>query len=211
MEYAIIIRLMQPADLNVLQLICRSAYSENFGHHWQEDGLSDYLEKVFGSDVLAAELADPDIRFYVAFREPVPIAAQSPAVQEPLADAVQPLADGYRTAEPVAFMKLNMHANLPGAPPEKGIELDKLYILPQCKGQHVGARMMDLAFRVAKTADKEDFWLAVIDTNAPAIAFYKKYGFLFHSTTRVSYPKFREELKGMWRMHAEIKKVTAGL
>src|ERR1700722_11699655 len=71
MEYAIIIRLMQPADLNVLQLICRSAYSENFGHHWQEDGLSDYLEKVFGSDVLAAELADPDIRFYVAFREPV--------------------------------------------------------------------------------------------------------------------------------------------
>jgi diamine N-acetyltransferase len=193
MEFAIIIRLMQPADLTTLQSICRSAYTENFGHHWQEGGLSEYLEKVFGGDVLAGELADPQIRFYVAFRE------HGPA-------AVQP-----HEAEPVAFMKLNLDSNLPGAPPEKGIELDKLYILPQCKGRHVGARMMDLAFRVAETAGKEDFWLAVIETNAPAIAFYEKYGFRFHSTTRVSYPKFREELKGMWRMHAEIKKVPAGL
>ena len=184
MESPINIRLMQPADLDILQSICRSAYSENFGHHWEEDGLSEYLEKVFGADILAAQLADPDICYYVAFRTAV---------------------------EPVAFMKLNLHSNLPGAPPEKGIELDKLYILPQCKGQHVGARMMDLAFRVAETAGKEDFWLAVIDTNAPAIAFYEKYGFRFHSTTRVSYPKFREELKGMWRMHAKIKKVAAGL
>jgi ribosomal protein S18 acetylase RimI-like enzyme len=193
MEYTIIIRLMRPADLDTLRSICRNAYSANFGHHWQEGGLSEYLDKVFGGDVLAAELADPQIRYYVAFREHVPAGSQP------------------REAEPVAFMKLNLHSNLPGAPPEKGIELDKLYILPQCKGQHVGARMMDLAFRVAETAGKEDFWLAVIDTNAPAIAFYEKYGFRFHSTTRVPYPKFREELKGMWRMHSEIKKVTAGL
>jgi diamine N-acetyltransferase len=184
MRSDISIRLMQPADLDTLQSICRSAYSENFGHHWQEDGLSEYLDKVFGADLLAAELADPRIRFFVAFRDAV---------------------------GPVAFMKLKLCSNLPGAPPEKGIELDKLYILPDCKGQKIGARMMDLAFRVAEMADKDDFWLAVIDTNTPAIAFYGKYGFRFHSTTRVTYPKFREELKGMWRMHADIKKVVAGL
>ena len=182
----ITIRLMQPADLDILQFICRAAYSENFGHHWTRDGLTEYLEKVFAADTMAEELADPNIQYYVGFRE-------TPA------------------AEPVTFMKLNLHSNLPGAPPEKGIELDKLYILPGCKGQGIGARMMDLAFRVAETAGKEDFWLAVIDTNAPAIAFYEKYGFRFHSTTRVSYPKFREELKGMWRMRAQIKKVASGL
>jgi ribosomal protein S18 acetylase RimI-like enzyme len=71
--------------------------------------------------------------------------------------------------------------------------------------------LMDLAFRLAETTGKDDFWLAVIDTNAPAIAFYEKYGFRFHSTTRVGYPQFREELKGMWRMHADVKKVAAGL
>ncbi len=187
---------MQPADLDTLQFICRAAYSENFGHHWMEGGLDEYLEKVFAEDTMAKELADPHIQYYVAFRE-----------TKPAAEA----AVGLRPAEPLAFMKLNLHSNLPDAPPEKGIELDKLYILPQCKGQHIGARMMDLALTVAESADKEDFWLAVIDTNAPAITFYGKYGFRFHSTTRVSYPKFREELKGMWRMHAQIKKVTAGL
>src|SRR5271154_7050997 len=100
MQDPIIIRLMQPADLDTLQSVCRSAYSENFGHHWQEGGLPEYLETVFGTDVLAAELADSQIRFFVAFRA---------------------------AAEPVAFMKLNLYSNLPGAPPEKGIELDKLY------------------------------------------------------------------------------------
>ena len=197
MQDPIVIRLMQPADLDTLQSICRSAYSENFGHHWQEDGLFEYLEKVFGTSTLAAELADPHIRFYVAFRQRGPLAPAEPAE--------------CRAAEPVAFMKLNLYSNLPGAPQEKGIELDKLYILPDCKGQKIGAQLMDLAFRLAETTGKDDFWLAVIDTNAPAIAFYEKYGFRFHSTTRVGYPQFREELKGMWRMHADVKKVAAGL
>jgi ribosomal protein S18 acetylase RimI-like enzyme len=210
MQDPIIVRLMQPADLDTLQSICRRAYSENFGHHWQEEGLSEYLEKVFGTNILTAELADPHIRFYVAFREhgsdsaEAPAATQGPATQESLAV-------GLRAGEPVAFMKLNLYSNLPGAPPEKGIELDKLYILPDCKGQKIGARMMDLAFGVAEMTGKDDFWLAVIDTNAPAITFYEKYGFRFHSTTRVGYPQFREELKGMWRMHAHIKKVAARL
>ena len=192
MSNAITIRLMQPADLDTLQFICRAAYSENFGHHWTDGGLTEYLEKVFAADTMAKELADPTIQYYVAFRETKPAAVG-------------------QTAEPVAFMKLKLCSNLPGAPPEKGIELDKLYILPDCKGQKIGARMMDLAFRVAEMTGKDDFWLAVIDTNTPAIAFYGKYGFRFHSTTRVSYPKFREELKGMWRMRADIKKVAAGL
>jgi ribosomal protein S18 acetylase RimI-like enzyme len=204
MQDPLIIRLMQPADLDTLQSICRSAYSQNFGHHWQEGGLSDYLEKVFGTDTLAAELADPHVRYYVAFREQGPVAGAAGGESGAAGGKPPP-------AEPVAFMKLNLCPTLPGALPEKGIELDKLYILPQCKGQNIGGRLMDLAFRVAETAGKDSFWLAVIDSNTAAIAFYEKYGFRFHSTTRVSYSKFREELKGMWRMRAQLKKVAAGL
>jgi diamine N-acetyltransferase len=219
MQDPIVIRLMQPADLDTLQSICRSAYSQNFGHHWQEGGLADYLEKVFGDGALAAELADPHIRYYVAFRQQGPVAGGS-AGGEPGPVGIEPGAIGgesgsaggeSRAAEPVAFMKLNLAPNLPGDLPENSIELDKLYILPQCKGQHLGSRLMDLAFLVGETAGKDSFWLAVIDTNTAAIAFYEKYGFRFHSTTRVAYPKFREELKGMWRMRAQIKKVAAGL
>lgn len=183
MSHPITIRLMQREDLDTLYLVCREAYSQNFQHHWNQGGLEGYLEKVFGRTILAAELADPDIRYYVAFQQ----------------------------AKPVAFIKINLNSNLPGAPPEAGVELDKLYILPDCQGLKIGGSLIDLVFQAARTMDKQVCWLAVLDTNKPAIAFYERYGFRFHSTTRVGYPGFREELRGMWRMRLEIKKDAPGV
>jgi ribosomal protein S18 acetylase RimI-like enzyme len=178
MQDSVSIRLMRPADLETLVLICREAYSQNFHHHWEAGGLEEYLEEVFGRDILAQELHNTDIQYYVAFEGD----------------------------SPIAFMKLHFQSNLPGLPSEKGIELDKLYILPAYKGLKTGHRLLNLAFRLAEAAEKEMFWLVVIDTNLDAIAFYQKYGFRILGADRVSYPKFREELKGMWRMGAEIKK-----
>ena len=171
------LRLMQSEDLSILYPISRDAYRLNFGHHWEEGGLEEYLEKVYGWDVLAAELSQPAVHYYVAFIPP---------------------------ERPVAFMKLNLRSNLPGLDPDKGMELDKLYILPDHKGLGIGRRFIELAFRVAAELGKENFWLAVIDTNVEAMAFYEKAGFRRHSTMRVEYPKFREELKGMWRMVKNI-------
>ena len=37
-----------------------------------------------------------------------------------------------------------------------------------------------------------------------AISFYEKIGFKLHSQLRINYPKFKEELKGMWRMFFEL-------
>ena len=176
MSAPIDIRLMLPGDLPVLHQISRDAYSLNFGHHWQEGGLEEYVEEVYGEEALAADLADPTIRYYVAFRD----------------------------KEPLAFMKLNLLSNLPDADPEKGIELDKLYVLPSCKGSGIGRLLLDRAFRIANRLGKEVFWLGVIDTNTEAIAFYEKAGFRRHSMTRVRYPKFREELMGMWRMEKKL-------
>ncbi|HLZ89812.1 MAG TPA: GNAT family N-acetyltransferase [Puia sp.] len=178
MQDSVTIRLMRPSDLDTLGFICRESYSQNFGHHWEPGGLEEYLEKVFGAEILSKELQDNDIQYYVAYHE----------------------------ATPIAFMKLHFRSNLPGLEPEKGIELDKLYILPAYKGLTIGRRMMSLALGLATAANKEICWLIVIDTNRDAITFYEKYGFRFHSAGRVPYPRFREELKGMWRMGLEIKK-----
>ncbi len=108
--------------------------------------------------------------------------------------------------EPVPFMKLNLSSNLPGLKKEAGIELEKFYILPQFKGMKIGGRLLSRAFEIAEINNKEIFWLGVIDTNAGAIAFYEKAGFKYHSKTRVEYPKFKEELKGMWRMYVDLIK-----
>jgi GNAT superfamily N-acetyltransferase len=163
---------MLPADLSLLHTICCDAYSKNFQHHWEAGALAPYLEQVFGIPALEADLDDPDIHYYVSFAG----------------------------EEPFAFMKLDCHSNLPGQDPATGIELEKLYILPSFQGKGAGKDLLQLAFRLARENSKETFWLAVIDTNKEAIAFYQRWGFRFHSTARVGFRGFREELRGMWRM-----------
>ena len=101
-------------------------------------------------------------------------------------------------------MKLNLFLNLPGLDINKGLELDKIYILPKFKGMKIGKKLLGLAFGIAKNFKRQTLWLAVIDTNIEAISFYEKSGFKFHSKTFLEYPKFKEELKGMWRMYIEV-------
>jgi ribosomal protein S18 acetylase RimI-like enzyme len=172
----IAIRHLSSRDLTLACQITRDAYRQNFAHHWQEGGLEEYVEAVFGTAVLAEALTDPSLQYHVAFAGGIP----------------------------VAFMKLRLFSNLPDLDPEKGIELDKLYILPGYQGLKLGHQMLDLALGIAREMQKQVFWLAVIDTNTKAIAFYEKAGFRRHSPMRVGYPKFREELKGMWRMWLEM-------
>ncbi len=167
---------MKSSDLTTLHKICCEAYSQNFHDHWDKDGLEIYVNKVFGIDILRNELADEKIQYHVAFLN----------------------------EEPVAFMKLNLFSNLPGLNEKKGMELDKIYILPAFKGKKIGKKLLSLALDIARSFEKEVVWLAVIDTNFEAISFYEKAGFRFHSKTALVYPKFREELKGMWRMYFEV-------
>ena len=170
------IQQMKLSDLATLHKVCCEIYSQNFYEHWDEGGLEQYIDNVFGVDTLENELTNKNIQYYIAFIK----------------------------QEPVAFMKINLFSNLPGLDMEKGIELDKIYILPELKGMKIGKRLLDVAFGIASIAKKEIFWLSVIDTNREAISFYEKAGFKFHSKTELSYPKFKEELKGMWRMYLEL-------
>jgi diamine N-acetyltransferase len=170
------IQLIQPEHLRLLHAICIDSYSQNFAHHWEEGGLENYLDDVFGAQKLRTELLNKSILYYVAFME----------------------------EQPVAFMKLNLASNLPGLNTDEGLELDKVYILPAFKGKGIGKILLDKAFETAKINKKKVFWLCVIDTNKEAISFYEKTGFKLHSRTRIDYPKFKEELKGMWRMFFEL-------
>ena len=170
------IQQVELSDLATLHKFCCEVYSQNFYNHWYEGGLEQYIEKVFGVDTLKMELSGNNVQYYLALI----------------------------ARKPVAFMKLNLFSNLPGFEMEKGIELDKIYILQQFKGMKIGKRLLDVAFDIANNNRKDIFWLSVIDTNREAILFYEKAGFKFHSKTQLDYPKFKEELKGMWRMYYEL-------
>jgi diamine N-acetyltransferase len=169
----IIIRQMKQGDLEMLHNLCRDVYSKNFYQHWDDDGLELYLDDVFAMDRMKIELSGKEIQYYTAFAN----------------------------QEPVGFMKINLYSDLPGTGIKKGMELDKIYVLPEVKRTKIGKKLLGVALDIAAGNQKEILWLSVIDTNIEAISFYEKAGFRFHSKTELSYPKFKKELRCMWRMY----------
>jgi len=160
------------STINGLQKICLAAYTQNFAHHWEENGLALYLENQFSSNRLSADLANPNLGYYF--------------IKE--ADKA------------IGFIKINLAAQLANYPDGTVAELEKIYILPELKGQGIGKKALSATMNLIAALNKKTFFLCVIDTNTAAIKFYEKLGFQFHSKTRLDAPFFKEELKGMNRM-----------
>lgn len=160
------------ANIVQLQKICLAAYTQNFAHHWEENGLELYLENQFNTKRLASDIANPNLTYYF--------------IKE---------AD-----KPIGFIKVNLTPDLDNFTTEAVAELEKIYILPKLKGMGVGKKALISIIEEIKAIGKKVFFLCVIDTNNSAIAFYKKLGFQFHSKARLDVPFFKEELKGMYRM-----------
>ena len=162
--------------LHSLRSICVDAYSKNFYHHWNDGGLEWYIQREFGLARLAADLENDDVEYYIV------------EVDE----------------KPAGFAKIKDCTNLPDQPPAEGMELEKIYILPDFKGMGLGGYALRRMLERAAEKERKIFFLCVIDTNQQAIAFYERAGFKFHSKTRLDIPFFKEELKGMNRMFIKV-------
>jgi len=163
------------SDVNDLKKICIDAYSKNFHNHWNEGGLEWYLEKEFSTERLKSDLADENTEYYF--------------IEHKL--------------KSVGFIKIgnnsNTHLSI-----ENGVELEKIYVLPECKGMGIGKLALKEIIKRIEKLGKSNLFLSVIDTNVNAISFYEKLGFKFHSKTTLDIPYFKEELKGMNRMIKEL-------
>jgi ribosomal protein S18 acetylase RimI-like enzyme len=171
-EQSFMIQQMSVKDVLLLNEVCCEIYARNFHHHWEPGGLELYLEDVFGLDLLLEELQEDSAQYYIAT-----------------------IGD-----QPVAFMKLVRSPQVNGEKMENDIELDKLYVLPECKGMQVGKKLMDLSLAIARKEERKRYWLVVLESNKPAIAFYEKLGFSFHSRLSILYPFFKEEHRPALRM-----------
>lgn len=166
-------------DVKALKQICSAAYAKNFHHHWNENGLDWYLESEYGDERLKADLANDNLEYYFIMCG----------------------------ENPVGFVKIRYNAELNGMQ-NPAVELEKIYLLPEFKGKGLGKATMDKIVESLKRKGVLTLFLCVIDTNTNAITFYKKLGFIQHSTTCLCLPYFKEELKGMYRMMLEINKTN---
>lgn len=168
-------------DLTELKNICIEAYSLNFHNHWNDGGLEWYLDQEFSDERLMSDLSDKKTAYYfIEHKE-----------------------------KQVGFIKIkdNSPSNFYI---ENSVELEKIYMLPECKGKGIGKWALNDIIKKTEARGKKNLFLCVIDTNETAIAFYEKLGFKFHSKTTLDIPFFKEELKGMNRMVKVLNGIKLG-
>ncbi|MDB4292814.1 GNAT family N-acetyltransferase [Maribacter sp.] len=158
-------------DLIDLRNICIAAYSKNFYNHWEEGGLEWYVDKEFSTKKLTSDLNDHHTEYYFIEHE----------------------------QKAVGFIKIRNNS-VANSSIENAVELEKIYVLPECKGMGIGKSALKDIIKRITAAGAKNIFLGVIDTNINAIAFYEKIGFEMHSKTSLDIPYFKVELKGMYRM-----------
>lgn len=166
------VRKADARDAELLFSVCRQSYIESFADHWNDGGLTWYLDKVYGLDVLERDLTDDNVNYFIAY---------------------------YDNA-PAGFMKVKLNSRLTDKIGGKHLEIEKLYFLTKYQRKGLGRELISTARMLAKDLNLDVIWLGVIDTNTSAISFYERNGFNFFDKTRLEIPYFKDELRGMWRM-----------
>ncbi len=137
-------------DIDQLQKIGRQTFYETFSTGNTEDNMTKYLNEGFSIDKLTTELNDKNAEFYFATHN----------------DNV------------IGYLKLNFGQSQTELQDEKGLEIERIYVLKDFHGKSVGQILYDKAIEVAKLKNSDFIWLGVWEENPRAINFYKKNGFV---------------------------------
>jgi len=136
-------------DVAILADVSRRTFSETFDCDNTPEDMKLYLEKNFNEAQMRKEMENPNSQFTIAF------------------------VDGVCAA----YMKLNVGDAQTEKDYPNSVEVHRLYVLKQFKGQHVGSALIEHALEFGKQKNLEYAWLGVWEKNYPAIGFYKKFGF----------------------------------
>jgi ribosomal protein S18 acetylase RimI-like enzyme len=137
-------------DIVELQKISRQTFHETFAQLNAEENMAKYLEEELSIEKLTAELNNTNSAFYFA----------------------------VYNAQVIGYLKLNFGESQTELKEQKAVEIERIYVLKEFHGQHIGQLLYDKAIQVARQKNAEYVWLGVWEENTKAINFYKKNGFI---------------------------------
>ena len=137
-------------DIDQLQKIGRQTFYETFSTGNTEENMTKYLSEGFSIDKLTNELNDNNAEFYFATLD----------------------------ENVIGYLKLNFGQSQTELQDDKGLEIERIYVLKDFHGKSVGQLLYDKAIEVAKQRNSDFVWLGVWEENPRAINFYKKNGFV---------------------------------
>ena len=135
------------ADARALAAFAEATFTDTFGHLYPPEDLTAYVDAKYPAHVVAAELADPDVRYVLALRDGAIIGYSKLGVVDMDVDATDAL------------------------------ELHRLYVDTSVKGAGVAKALMEDGLAWARGKGARVMYLSVWENNARAQAFYKRYGF----------------------------------
>lgn len=140
----------QAHEVAALANLSRETFREAFAHLYSAEDLALFETQVYAPDVIAAEMANPDRRYLVAFD------------------------DGRM----IGYCKIGFDKSLDYDWGDRTIvELKQLYILASHHGGGVAQHLTDWAIAEARAVGADALLLSVYSDNPRGQAFYRKYGF----------------------------------
>ena len=144
------IKIVTLNNIEQLQIIGRQTFFETFSSGNTEENMTKYLEEGFAFDKLTAELNDKNAEFYFAILD----------------------------NKVIGYLKLNFGQSQTELKDDKGLEIERIYVLKEFHGKSVGQILYDKALEIAKLKNADYVWLGVWEKNLRAISFYTKNGFV---------------------------------
>lgn len=138
------------AEIKQLQVIGRQTFLETFAGGNTDENMQQYLDEGFSLEKLTSALTNPDTEFYFAL-------------------------EGENA---IGYLKINFGPAQTELKDQKGVEIERIYVLQEFYGKKVGQMLYDKALQVAKHAGAHYIWLGVWEKNPRAINFYRKNGFV---------------------------------
>ena len=137
-------------DIDRLQKIGKQTFYETFATGNTEENMTKYLDEGFSAEKLTTELNDNNAEFYFAT----------------LDDNV------------IGYLKLNFGQSQTELQDDKGLEIERIYVLKEFHEKSVGQLLYNQSIKIARQKNMDYVWLGVWEENPRAIHFYKKNGFV---------------------------------
>lgn len=137
-------------DLQELQAISITTFTETFKEQNSLEHLQAYLEKAYDLKQLEREVANPSSHFFFV------------SVNEEVA----------------GYLKINTNDAQTEEMGTESLEVERIYIKKAFQKNGLGKLLMDKAVEFAIKQQKKNIWLGVWEANENAIAFYQRKGFV---------------------------------
>ncbi|HJA47208.1 MAG TPA: GNAT family N-acetyltransferase [Candidatus Limosilactobacillus excrementigallinarum] len=138
-----------PQDLDRLQAICRTTFTETFGADNDPADLEQFLADAYSIRQLTKELESSTSRTYF-----------------------------YNVnGQTAGYLKVNWDDAQTENDYPAAMEIQRIYVLGRFQKLHIGGRLMKKALKIAKDLGKNEVWLGVWEHNDNAQGFYHHYGF----------------------------------